>query len=477
MGSRKKNRRSGRKSLKKGKQVVEEHNEVIGENSFDKRTAGNLSLLKNILIVCEGETEAAYFFALKKFLDHKLIIGVEILPDLDTQDKERGSGVSVLSKLLEIALEKMREKDYAEVWVVMDNDEGNAYKLDDPSIDRIKEEDSNSSKILKTNQVKALNVREDEEKEKRIHYFLHRSEYENFLRNLLPNLTVAEISRIIELTTKKEIFERFEADRIAFFETNIKISLNKNEQKNLARIKIAFSAISFEHWLLLHYEYNETAFYNSREYFPYFDENNYLKHSKNGHEKPFKKGYLLYEEKAQFKVFFEHAEKTAIPNALFLQNSYVARQIAQGLSYYEINPYCDVFYLIGSLINTEFLELETVYQIKTNNDPKKNLLKDLSLTRNGTRLRLSFQLVYGQSLLNRNIEAVLSFVVYPQNGTVRKSAPNNIQCNNNIYRKDDLVEVEFDLASFQQRETCCLYFDLKELYPNKGKQLCYTFIV
>ncbi|MFK7796530.1 MAG: RloB domain-containing protein [Aureispira sp.] len=477
MGSRKKNRRSGRKSLKKGKQVIEEHKEVIGEGSFDKRTAGNLSLLKNILIVCEGETEAAYFFALKKFLDHKLIIGVEILPDLDTQDKKRGSEGSALSKLLEVALEKMREKDYAEVWVVMDNDEDNAYKLDNHSIDRIKYEDPISSKILKTNQVKALNVRVDEEKKERIHYFLHRSEYEDFLRNLLPDLTAVEISRIIKLTTKKEIFEQFEADRTDFFEKKHKTSLDKKEQENLARIKIAFSAISFEHWLLLHYEYNATAFYNSREYLPYFDENNYLKHSKNGHEKPFKRGYLLYEEENQFKAFFEHAEKTAIPNALFLQNSYVAPQIGQGLSYYEINPYCDVFYLVGSLINTEFLKLGTVYQIKTNNDPKKNLLKNLSLIKNETRLSLSFQLVYKQSLFDRNIEAVLSFVVYPQNGTVRNFVPQNIQYNSKIYRKDDLVEIEFDLASFQQRENCCLYFNLKELYPNKGKQLCYTFVV
>ena len=480
MGSRKnKRRQSGRKPLKEKeeKQVVEEQEEVIVESSFKKRTAPKLSLFKNILIVCEGETEAAYFFALKKFLDHKLIIGVEILPDLDAQDKERGAGISALSKLLEVALEKMREKDYTEVWIVIDNDEGNAYKLDALSIDRIEVENSTWSETLRTNQQRALNVRTDEKEKERIHYFLHRSEYEDFLRGILPSLTTTEINRIVELTTKKDSFERFEADRIAFFENYIETSLDKKEQKNLARIKIAFSAISFEHWLLLHYEYNATAFYNSREYLPYFDINNYLTYRKDGQIKLFEKGYLLYKEQAQFKAFFEYAETAAIPNALFLQNSYVASQIGRGVRFYEINPYCDVFHLIGSFINTKFLELGTVYQIKTNDGLEKDLLKDLSLTRNETRLSLSFQLVYQQPLFAKNIGAVLSFVVYPQNGTVQQAAPQNIQFNSKIYRKDDLVEIEFDLAPFQQGETCCLYFDLKELYPYKGKQLCYTFVV
>ncbi len=135
MGSRKKNRRrSARKSLRKGRAIVEEQKETPVESSFEKRTGGKLNLSKNILIVCEGETEAAYFFALKKFLDHRLILGVEILPDLDAQSEDRGSGVSALPKMLDLALEKMQEKDYSEVWIVLDNDEGNGaniYRKDD----------------------------------------------------------------------------------------------------------------------------------------------------------------------------------------------------------------------------------------------------------------------------------------------------------------------------------------------------------
>lgn len=279
------------------------------------------------------------------------------------------------------------------------------------------------------------------------------------------------------MTTKKDSFERFTADRITFFENWKEASLDKKERKDLARIKVAFTAIAFEHWLLLHYEYSTAAFYNSREYYPYFDSNNYLTYRKLGQTKYFDKGYLLYKERAQFKAFFEQVETKAVPNALFLQNSYVALLLGRGLSHYEINPYCDLYHLIGSLINTNFLEIGTVCQIKTADDLNKNLLKDLSLNRNESRLQLSFQLVYQQPLLCREIEAALSFIVYAQNGEIRESSPQNIEFSGaNIYRKGEQVEVEFDLAPFQQGESCCLYIDLKVLYPNKGKQLCYSFI-
>lgn len=192
MGSRKRNRRrSGKKPLRKERQVVEVQEETIIEGSFDKRTTGKLNLHKNILIVCEGETEAAYFFALKDFLDRRLILGVEILPDLDTQSENRGSGVSALPKMLDLALEKMQEKDYSEVWMVLDNDEGNAYKLDNASIDRIRTANPTWAETLETQQNVALNVREDEEEKERIRYFLDRSAYENFLSATLPGSTAA----------------------------------------------------------------------------------------------------------------------------------------------------------------------------------------------------------------------------------------------------------------------------------------------
>lgn len=475
MGKRSKNRRrSGKKPLKKGKKVVSEQEKVVGH--YRKRTTGKLSLPKSILIVCEGETEAAYFFALKGFLDRRLTIGVEVLPDLDAQEKSSGSGVSALSKLIEIALSKMQVKDYSEVWIVVDNDEDNAYKLDDASIDRIKAEDSTWAVALKTQQNKPLQVREKEKKKEKIRYFLHQSAYERFLSTTLSGLTEANYRRIIELTTKKRDFERFEDAPVAFFEKYKGASLSKRERKDLNRIKVAFTAIAFEHWLLLHYEYNEASFYNSREYYPYFDEKEYLTYKSGNQKNFFKKGYLLYEKQTQFRAFFEQAETKAIPNTLFLQNAYATPRLNQGLSYYEINPYCDVFHLVGSLIDTAFLSLETDYQIKTSDDLEKDLLKDLRLSRTETQLQLSFQLVYKQALSAKKIESSLSFIVYPQEGPVRASVPTKIEFNNTLYRKGDQVAMAFDLAPLQQGESCCFYINLKELYGDKGKQLCYFFI-
>jgi RloB-like protein len=108
-------------------------------------------------------------------------------------------------------------------------------------------------------------------------------------------------------------------------------------------IHVAYSCISFETWLLLHFEICTTSFYNSREIIHYFDKKGYFMDKKANTK--FEKGWYLYENRDEnvLKDFFNKIDK-AIKN-----NIRLSVLQTQDTPFYEINPYSDVFKLTAQL--------------------------------------------------------------------------------------------------------------------------------
>lgn len=458
-------RKANRKKLKEKKALPEAEAETIAL-PFIKREEGERNLPPTILIVCEGETEASYFHALKDILGSKLKMGLEILPE-----KMKQSNFSALSTLLDVAIKKMQQQEYHEVWLLTDNDEDAAYKLDNASIQRIALVNDNWANSLRQNQYVNLNVRSEETEKTRIRYFLNQSKYDSFLKDLLPDSSPDDRLEIIARTRKNNSFEQFENDRLAFYQKNKQKQASSKIKKQLAQIKIAFSAISFEHWLLLHYEYSQSAFYNSREYLLYFDEKNYLSYIDAKGPQYFKKGFFLYEKKDLLQNFFASAESSAIPNAIRLENDYVRPLINSGLKYYEINPSSDVFQLLSHFIQTRFLNLDEIIALRSNTPQKKLLLEELSCSLTPGCLEVKFR--PQRPILKRQIKDAISFKKYPAQP---HTAPNMIfNPDKTNYHKNDLICIEIDISAFLSSLLHFFYFDLTKLFAADEGKLCFPF--
>ncbi len=107
-----------------------------------------------------------------------------------------------------------------------------------------------------------------------------------------------------------------------------------------AGIKIAFSAISFETWILMHYEYTAKAFDRSEDIIKYLSGKNYL---------DYKKGdKTIYE---QTKSLIE----TAITNSNRLRKSQIESN-PRNFKIYNLNPYTDIDLVIIDIREMEELE-------------------------------------------------------------------------------------------------------------------------
>jgi len=100
-------------------------------------------------------------------------------------------------------------------------------------------------------------------------------------------------------------------------------------------IKVAFSNICFEFWILLHYERSTKPFQNCNEVIQYIRQNyneDYLK--KNDHH-----------EKLRDKI------ESAITHNKWLINTHWQFELQNGVPIYNINPYIDVYKLVNLLLN------------------------------------------------------------------------------------------------------------------------------
>jgi len=305
----------------------------------NQKKAGRLTPPKKFLLVCEGETEAAYFQALYEQIGENWP-NISVIPD-----KEKKSEGSSLKTLLGQALDEMNKEFYEEVWIVVDNDEQNAYKLDERSLAAIREWNPDIGNEIQKHQFRELCVRDDESVKTRIRYFLSRSEYECFLSQILPNIETNVLAEIINRTSKRDNLERLKNSREGLLPER---TLTAKEKKNLRQIKVAYTSIAFEHWILLHFEYNRTSFYNSREHIRYFDKQAYFA------PLTYNKGWFLYEHRKGLSTFFKSAYPKAWLYSLYLYGFYILPLMReQAVSCHEMNPYSTIHHLIAAFQATK----------------------------------------------------------------------------------------------------------------------------
>ncbi|MEG5063670.1 RloB family protein [Microcoleus sp. B3-A4] len=103
-------------------------------------------------------------------------------------------------------------------------------------------------------------------------------------------------------------------------------------------IKLGFSSIAFEHWILLHYEQNRTAFPKSQNVIDYLEQAGY---------------FTGYSKKADISIYptLKDRTQTAIENAAWLRMGMANNLAACDDKIYELNPYTTVDKLVIKLLD------------------------------------------------------------------------------------------------------------------------------
>jgi hypothetical protein len=103
-------------------------------------------------------------------------------------------------------------------------------------------------------------------------------------------------------------------------------------------IKLGFSSIAFEHWILLHYEQNRTAFPKSQNVIDYLEDEGY---------------FIGYSKKAEISIYprLKDLTQTAIENAAWLRMEMAKNLAACDNKIYELNPYTTVDELVMKLLD------------------------------------------------------------------------------------------------------------------------------
>jgi hypothetical protein len=103
-------------------------------------------------------------------------------------------------------------------------------------------------------------------------------------------------------------------------------------------VNLAFSSIAFEHWILLHYEQNRTAFPKSQNVIDYLEQAGY---------------FTGYSKKADIYIYprLQHLTQTAIENVAWLRREMEKNLAACDNKIYELNPYTTVDELVMKLLD------------------------------------------------------------------------------------------------------------------------------
>lgn len=103
-------------------------------------------------------------------------------------------------------------------------------------------------------------------------------------------------------------------------------------------VNLAFSSIAFEHWILLHYQQNRTAFPKSQNVIDYLEQAGY---------------FTGYSKKADISIYprLQSLTKTAIENAAWLRMEMAKNLAACENKIYELNPYTTVDELVMKLLD------------------------------------------------------------------------------------------------------------------------------
>lgn len=172
-----------------------------------------------------------------------------------------------------------------------------------------------------------------------------------------------------------EVWAVYDKDGHASHQEAIELAQNIINDK---KINIAFNSISFEYWILLHFENNSTAFQksmcrtslpdNKKEYH-FCGENTHRLDCQGGNcvcGRIVGQGYLIYEDRKKeflFSKYFANVNQ-AIERAVILKNSYIGNQSP----IYDLNPYTTTHRIVFKLLQLpdidyiwfEFNEIQSI---------------------------------------------------------------------------------------------------------------------
>jgi RloB-like protein len=113
-----------------------------------------------------------------------------------------------------------------------------------------------------------------------------------------------------------------------------------NKTINGKKVRIAFSSISFEHWILLHFEKNDSCFLKSA---------NIIETKFTSNETYFSN----YSKRANFDIYpkLKNHTENAVKNAAWLK--FQQKENLKNNEIYEVNPYTDVDVLVKRLFGIE----------------------------------------------------------------------------------------------------------------------------
>ncbi len=378
---RKNRRRKSKRTLKAAKPPKKQSSELNLEEFTPKEEKEN-EINKRFLILCEGETEQAYFSGLKNniLLREKFrAVQIEIIAPSHKKNPDQNTTLidNSLKGLVWEAMQRKREADreknpYDEIWIVIDNDERNSYIISNGTLIR-------AGKILTHKQIIHLTSHLDA-------FFLSDRHYLDFLKNEI-GLAQQTAEVILRQTDKHRHFEEYEAaDPKKQFYTGHLFTYGQSRKQNIPKkkdfdntwknwLQKAYSCRSFEHWLILHFESCKIPFTISNE------EDISAEAPKNPNNSihhlwtfapDYSKGYETnktgklnayeilkpqpfnpkYETEAEAQAVIDKVN-TAILNSFWLRKEMETELALQGGRYYEVNPYTNTNYLISSLLEKQ----------------------------------------------------------------------------------------------------------------------------
>lgn len=332
---------------------------------------------KRVLIIGYS-TEAAYFDGVKGnplLADYMQAVTILDIARENTQE------------LVGMLLKAMQEKDnYDEIWIVTDNDKGNAYILDGNFINAI-----HLSCIEKDKKEMLLSsfshLQKDENGKNYPEYFLS---LRDFVTRIEPILGCEDTLNYIEILTsaasKNSDFEKFEnKNPFALFQNHFfedkKIKAFIYDPKKFKGfdpnwknyVKLAYSCIAFEYWLLLHFEQNRMPFTlidkiedESKDAMTYL-KNKYRPNYDKGYKKGKGNAYEILKDTANDNSSAQHQiaiERiiTAIKNVQWLRNEMQGQLDLMENRWFKVNPYIKgLDELVSELLNIKQFDKEIPY--------------------------------------------------------------------------------------------------------------------
>jgi len=369
MSNRRRNSRKESKRTIKSAKTKQTPLHEIEEGEFISKNEKEQKFNKRYLILCEGETEEAYFSGLKNnILLKEKFRAVQIEIVAPSSKKRRKTSATLLDNSLK-----------GMVWEAI-QDGRNSYFLSEETLLRAR-------KILSTIQSTQLTSYKND-------FYLSDRHYMEFLQNKI-GLNQQTAESILHLTDKQHFFEDYEhTDPKKQFYTGNTFTYGKSrKRKQLRKQNIpnekdfdknwkswllkAYSCRTFENWLILHFEACKTSFTISKETeitaINPLNPRNSIHHLWTfapkyckGFDRP-KKGEInaynilkpspynpKYETEIEAQAVIDKVN-TAILNSFWLRKEMETELALQGGRYYEVNPYTNTDYLLASLLEKEIL--------------------------------------------------------------------------------------------------------------------------